>query len=117
MERFFNTEGPVNPVKHYTIPLASRLDLDEILNLIRREKYFLLHAPRQTGKTSALLALMDMLNTSGDYKTLYVNVESAQAAREGCLIIFDKTPGLKWEEKLYTDVISYQGEKIPVWGM
>lgn len=85
MERFFNTEGPVNPVDHYTIPMADRLNLEEILELIGRKKYFILHAPRQTGKTSALLALMDLLNSCGEYTTLYVNVEAAQAFRENII--------------------------------
>ena len=44
----------------------------------------MLHAPRQTGKTSALLALRDLLNGGGegDYRCVYVNVEPAQAMRE-----------------------------------
>ncbi len=80
--RFFNTAGPVNPKKHYCLDLLNRLDLDNILDLIEKEKYFALHAPRQTGKTSCLLALMDYLNKSGKYKALYFNVEAAQGARE-----------------------------------
>lgn len=79
--RFFNTAGPINPEKHYHIPLDRRVDLGEILNLIKQEKYFVLHAPRQTGKTTSLLALMKILNESGQYKCLYVNVEGAQVAR------------------------------------
>ncbi|MCP4687853.1 MAG: ATP-binding protein, partial [Desulfobacterales bacterium] len=55
--RFFNTEGPVNNRKHYCLPPLERLDLEEVLRLIDKEKYFVLHAPRQTGKTSCLLAL------------------------------------------------------------
>jgi hypothetical protein len=50
--------------------------------LIEREKYFLLHAPRQTGKTTCLLALADHLNRDGRYRALYANIETAQAARE-----------------------------------
>ncbi|MBF0290289.1 MAG: ATP-binding protein [SAR324 cluster bacterium] len=80
--RFFNTAGPVRPEKHYTIPALSRFNLDEILSLIDQEKYFVLHAPRQTGKTSGLLALMDYLNQQGNHRCLYVNVEMGQAARE-----------------------------------
>ncbi len=53
-----------------------------MLPLIEQQKYFVLHAPRQTGKTSSLLALMDYLNTQGRYRCVYVNVEIAQAARE-----------------------------------
>ena len=47
-------------------------------------KYFVLHAPRQTDKTSALLALRDLLNGggAGDWRCVYVDVEAAQAARE-----------------------------------
>ncbi|MCK4760593.1 MAG: DEAD/DEAH box helicase family protein, partial [Candidatus Aminicenantes bacterium] len=61
-------------------------------------KYFVLHAPRQTGKTSYMLALMDYINKRGAYKCLYVNVESAQAARgnveKGIRAILDVTAGM-----------------------
>lgn len=79
--RFFNTAGPVDPIKHYTLPPLSRLDLEEVLRLIDQEKYFVLHAPRQTGKTSVLLALMDRLNREDRYTCLYANIEAAQAVR------------------------------------
>ena len=55
--RFFNTEGPMKSDIHYTIPPLSRWNLEDILTLIARQKYFVVHAPRQTGKTSCLLAL------------------------------------------------------------
>ena len=80
--RFFNTTGPVRPREHYSIPPLERLDLNSVLTLIRQQKYFVLHAPRQTGKTSALLALRDLLNSGGDYRCVYANVEAGQAARE-----------------------------------
>ncbi|MCP5106217.1 MAG: ATP-binding protein [bacterium] len=82
MARFFNTAGPIKENKHYSIPSLSRLNIREILTLIDQEKYFVLHAPRQTGKTSFLHALMSYLNKEGHYKCLHINVESAQAARE-----------------------------------
>ncbi|MDI6791486.1 MAG: ATP-binding protein [bacterium] len=80
--RFFNTAGPVRCDDHYCLPPLTRFDLDGILSLIDQKKYFVLHAPRQTGKTSCLLALMDYLNREGKYRCLYVNVEMGQAARE-----------------------------------
>jgi len=80
--KFFNTEGPIIPADHYHVPIMARINKDEIFSLIDRKKYFILHAPRQSGKTTSLLTLMDLLNKSGKYKCLYVNVESAQAARE-----------------------------------
>ena len=80
-ERFFNTSGPVVPADHYSIPPLERLDLDEVLRLIEAKRYFVLHAPRQTGKTSALLALRDLLNEGGEHRCVYANVETGQTAR------------------------------------
>ena len=82
--RKFNTAGPIRPARDYHIPPLERFDLPEVLELIRDERYFVLHAPRQTGKTSALLALRGLLNggTVGDYRCAYINVEPAQTARE-----------------------------------
>ena len=51
-ERFFNIAGPNKPAREYTIDPLSRINLTEILHLIDQEKYFVMHAPRQTGKTS-----------------------------------------------------------------
>ena len=80
--RFFNTSGPIKPARHYCISPLERLDMAEVLGLVRDEKYFVLHAPRQTGKTSVLLALRDLLNAEGAYCCVYVNIEGAQALRE-----------------------------------
>ena len=81
MERFFNTAGPQKADINYTIEPLSRLDLDEVLMLIRQQRYFVLHAPRQTGKTSCMLALRNYLNKQGDYLAVYANVEGGQASR------------------------------------
>ena len=80
--RFFNTAGPIKTDIHYFIPPLERVNQDELLQLIAAEKYFVLHAPRQTGKTSCLLALTEELNRSGQYRAVYANIEAAQAARE-----------------------------------
>ena len=82
--RFFNTEGPVRPDDHYAIAPLDRVDVDEFLGLIRAKRYFVLHAPRQTGKTSALIALRDLLNSgeAGDFRCVHTNVEVGQVARD-----------------------------------
>ena len=80
--RFFNTAGPVVAEDHYCIPPLERVDLKQVLSLIGQKKHFVLHAPRQSGKTSVLLALQDELNVGGRYRALYVNVEVGQSARE-----------------------------------
>ena len=82
MMRRFNRSGPVVAERHYHIPPLERVDLAEIRELIDDQQYFVLHAPRQTGKTSALLALRDLLNAEGGYRCVYVNVEAGQAMRE-----------------------------------
>ena len=120
--RFFNTEGPVVAADHYCIPPLERVDVDELLELIGQKRYFVLHAPRQTGKTSALLALRDLLNggTAGEYRCVYVNVEAAQAAREdvgramrvilGALASRARSLGDGFLYETWTDVLTAFGE-------
>jgi predicted AAA+ superfamily ATPase len=76
--RFFNTVGPVTPIDHSCLPPLSRFNLEEVLALIAQKRYFVLHAPRQTGKTSCLPALTKYLNETGQYRALYANVETGQ---------------------------------------
>ena len=60
MPKFFNTAGLCFPGKHYMVDPVPRLkDVEE---LIEKELYFTLHAPRQTGKTTYLHALARKLN-------------------------------------------------------
>ena len=98
MERFFNTAGPNRPSMNYTIDPLSRFDLDDVLMLIRQQKYFVLHAPRQTGKTSCLLALRDYLNSHGDYIAVYANVEGGQASRNNVKSVIKSTVDTLAEE-------------------
>ena len=82
--RFFNTAGPMRLEDHYAIPPLARVDVAKLLELIRAKQYFVLHAPRQTGKTSVLLALRDLLNSgeAGDFRCVHTNVEVGQVARD-----------------------------------
>lgn len=79
--KFFNTAGPIKEDLHYNLSPLHRWDLEEVLMLIEQQKYFVLHAPRQTGKTSSLLALADYLNKGTKYAAVYANIEAAQSAR------------------------------------
>ncbi|MFN7918979.1 MAG: ATP-binding protein [Bryobacteraceae bacterium] len=80
--KHFCTAGPIKADIHYNIPPLGRIDRVEVESLIDAQRYFIMHAPRQTGKTSALWALMHELNRQGRYKALYVNIEVGQANRE-----------------------------------
>ena len=92
--KFFNTAGPVNSIDHYCLPPAIRLNEQELRMLIDQKRYFILHAPRQTGKTSTMINFAKQLNKEGAYAALYINVEGAQAARnnfvEGMTIILEE---------------------------
>ncbi|MEL6721997.1 MAG: AAA-like domain-containing protein [Pseudomonadota bacterium] len=79
---FFNNAGPSVPELNYMLDPLTRLNLSNIERLIAQQRYFVLHAPRQTGKTTCLLALMAHLNAQGNYRALYANIEAAQALRE-----------------------------------
>ena len=141
-------------------------------------KYFVLPAPRQTRKTSALLALRDELNAGDEFRCVYVNVEGGQSAREdvgagvrailsalargpqaggnretqkvvieckvlcrglertlregleqtraymdrygaaeGHLVVFDRTEGRSWDEKIFRRDEAEGGAPVTVWGM
>ncbi|MCP4661826.1 MAG: ATP-binding protein, partial [bacterium] len=80
MARFFNTSGPCEPAKHYMLPAAERLS--QARRLIDMERYFVLHAPRQTGKTTTIAALTASLNQEGRYAALLASCEGAQAVGE-----------------------------------
>jgi AAA domain len=85
MEKFFNNAGPQQPEDHYTLDPLARFALGPLMDLIDQKRYFVLHAPRQTGKTTAMYALMHHLNAGGKYRCLYVNIEGAQALRENVI--------------------------------
>ena len=76
----FCIAGPIIPSRNYFI--GHRLDWIKIKSLIDGAKYFVLHAPRQSGKTTAIKELTKKLNHEGAYLALSINVEPAQAARD-----------------------------------
>ena len=79
MQRFFNTTGPCNPADHYMLPPARRVpDLDD---MIGRELYFVLHAARQTGKTTAMRALAAALCGKG-YAAVWATLETSQGVTD-----------------------------------
>ena len=76
MEKFFNIAGPCQPDRHYMLPATARLP--EVPPLIRKELYFVIHAPRQSGKTTALKQFVRDINASGERVALYCSLETLQ---------------------------------------
>ena len=78
MPRFFNTAGPCEQRKHYMLPWEERLP--GVRELIDQELYFVIHAPRQVGKTTCYRHLARSLTAQGRYAALHTSCEGAQAA-------------------------------------
>ena len=80
MPRRFNTTGDCRPEWHYMIPPLPRLP--EAIGLIEQNSYFVVHAPRQTGKTTTLIALAKSLTASGKYAALHFSCEIGRASED-----------------------------------
>ena len=77
MSRWFNIAGPCKADKHYMLSATARLP--DVEQIIEQESYFVVHAPRQTGKTTAMLALAKQLTESGRYTAVMVSAEVGSA--------------------------------------
>lgn len=77
MPRRFNVAGPCKPELHYMLPAAARVALAR--RLVADFNYFVIHAPRQTGKTTSMIALAQELTASGAYVAALVSVEVGAA--------------------------------------
>ncbi|MEG5016494.1 MULTISPECIES: ATP-binding protein [unclassified Microcoleus] len=73
MPRWFNTAGPCQEDIHYA--LSPTVRLPSLERLIAQRNYFVIHAPRQVGKTTAMLALAKQLTESGQYTAVMLSVE------------------------------------------
>jgi len=73
MPKFFNTAGPCQSDIHYILPTGDRLP--QLKQLIAQRNYFVIHAPRQTGKTTAMLTLAQELTASGAYTAVMLSLE------------------------------------------
>ncbi|MDR0620368.1 MAG: ATP-binding protein, partial [Deltaproteobacteria bacterium] len=90
----FNTTGPCVPSDHYMLPPLPRVS--EIKGLLEKKHYFVLHAPRQSGKTTAIMAAVDQLNEDGAYYALYCTLEALRG-------VTDRTETMLLLENLITD--------------
>lgn len=77
MSRQFNTAGPCKPDLHYMVPAAGRIP--GVQELVETQSYFVLHAPRQSGKTTAILESAAELMATGRYAAAVVSVEPGAA--------------------------------------
>ncbi|MFC5180509.1 ATP-binding protein [Actinomadura harenae] len=76
----FNTAGPCIPGKHYMLDPLARLP--EARRLAERGDYFVVYAPRQSGRTTMLESLARALNATGDYAAVRFSCETAAMAED-----------------------------------
>ena len=76
MTRFFNTAGVCEPRDHYMVPPLDRLP--DVVPLIDRKSYFVVHAPRQSGKTTCFHHLARELTASGRFAAQLASCETAR---------------------------------------
>jgi AAA+ ATPase superfamily predicted ATPase len=80
MKKYFNIAGPCNPKDHYMVPAIARNK--DVEKLIDEKQYFVVHAARQTGKTSLLKAVASKINSESNYYALYCSLESTHVFNE-----------------------------------
>ncbi|RKZ76279.1 MAG: ATP-binding protein [Gammaproteobacteria bacterium] len=105
MKKTFNIAGPCHPNKHYMLPTQERCQ--GLMQLIEQEQYFVIHAARQSGKTTLLLELAQQLNETGNYYALYCSLETVQGisyAEKGIPAIVDQ---LELNIELHEQLSSY----------
>ena len=76
MPKFFNIAGPCIPGEHYLVPALARVP--ELSGLIAKKQYFVIHAARQSGKTTLLKTLARDLTSKGTHVVLYCSLETVQ---------------------------------------
>ncbi|MEZ4311529.1 MAG: ATP-binding protein [Polyangiaceae bacterium] len=72
----FNTAGPNNPERHYMVPATERLP--EARRYVDNGDSFVVHAPRQTGKSTTLQLLARDLTREGRFAALHFSCETGE---------------------------------------
>ncbi len=95
MTRRFNTAGPNRADLHYTLDPEARLP--ELRRLIENQEYCVLHAPRQTGKTTVIDTLARKLTEEGRYTAIRFSIEASRAFNQDVVAaILNLLDALQW---------------------
>ena len=136
MEKCFNIAGPCFPDEHSMLPALERLP--GIMRIVEQRSYFVLHAARQSGKTTALMALgskrLDLCVEFGKFRyavelkmrrNFSPSESPAQLAgdldtlglSEGWMAVFDEDKTKPWDDKIYSRDVAVNGKTIHVVGL
>jgi hypothetical protein len=76
-KRDFNVAGPCVLGRHYILDPLRGIG-DELTDLVDSGHYFVIHAARQSGKTTLLQELVRQINARGEHYALYCSLETVQ---------------------------------------
>ena len=113
-EKCFNIAGPCFPDEHYMLPALERLP--GIMRIVEQRSYFVLHAARQSGKTTALMALVEEINAKGEMNALYFTVETVQRftdPRDGIPKIVESMRNAVLRHPIFKDLVRDPDSEIP----
>ena len=127
MARWFNIGGPCIAAQNYMLAAMERLP--DVASLIRKGQYFVVHAQRQCGKTTAFLSLANEVNAKGEAVALYCSLEALQSfpsAEDGipklCALLqeaiigepaFGSLPDAEWPvDAMKRDAVVISGVKV-----
>jgi hypothetical protein len=80
VKKRFNTTGPCDEVRHYLVdPDPRRPEMRELIDI---GLFFVLHAPRQSGKTTLIRTLAKKLTAEGKFAALAFSCEAAEVAQD-----------------------------------
>ena len=73
--KWFETQGPVNPEDNYVVKRPK--EIADFIKRVKRGRYIVLFAPRQTGKTTFFKTAIEILETAGEgvYFPIQLNFE------------------------------------------
>ena len=134
--RFFNTAGPVNAAKHYTVPPLQRVinsggRIEREYGLGRQRVALLVLWPlkpakdekpdwiRWQGPVQKAVVALKVLHKSLE-STIFQGLNRPTdtcGTKEGHLVIFNRDAKVPWEDKIFRRTETYQGADIKVWGM
>ena len=114
MEKCFNIAGPCFPDEHYMLPALERLP--GIMRIVEQRSYFVLHAARQSGKTTVLMALVEEINQKGEMNALYFTVETVQRftdPRDGIQKIVESMRNAVLRHPIFRNLVRDPDSSIP----
>ena len=73
MEKDFNITGICRPSENYMADVSGKLT--QVLQLVKKGKYFIINRPRQYGKTTMLYTLESALVNTNEYIVFNISFE------------------------------------------